>query len=156
MNKLLKLVMCALIVSSSTAALAEEPFENEIKARQSFMQVVKFNISILGDMAKGNRDYDSSTAEAAAKNIHMASLMNNSAMWPQGSDNKNAKLSVKTRALPVIWSQYPKVVEKHEKWIETAKQLAQTAGKGLDHLRNNIGPLGKSCKSCHDKFRAKD
>jgi len=36
-----------------------------------------------------------------------------------------------------------------------AAVLAAEAGNGLDALRAAIGDVGKSCKGCHDEYRAK-
>lgn len=156
MRKTICAASCALLLATSNLTLAADPFEAEIKARQAFMQILKFNIGVLGDMAKGNRDYDAKLAENSAKNIQAASQMNNGAMWPMGSDNTNAKLSDKTKALPENWSAYPKAAEKHKVWSEASTVLAANAGNGLDQLRKHIGPLGKSCKGCHESFRAED
>ncbi len=143
------------LLSFASLGIAAEPYEAEIKARQAFMQVLKFNLGIVGDMAKGKRDYDAKLAESVAKNVHAASLMDNGAMWPKGSDNTNADLTIKTAALPKIWSNFPEVVEKHKAWIEASTALAANAGKGLDALREYVVPVAKSCQSCHKSFRAK-
>jgi cytochrome c556 len=39
---------------------------------------------------------------------------------------------------------------------DASAALASVAGEGLDALRSKIGDVGKSCKGCHDNFRAKD
>ncbi len=153
MKKVTVNILCVLFLTFSGLISAAEPFEAEITARQSLMQLLKFNISILGEMAKGNRDYNAELAENSAKNIHSASLMKNGAMWPEGSDN--TKLPGKTDALPAIWSNYPEVVKKHTAWTEASAALSENAGKGLKELSEYIGPLGKSCQSCHKSFRAK-
>ncbi len=155
MKKTMIKIFGIMLISFSYLAVAAEPFEAEITARQAFMQVLKFNMGIVGDMAKGKRDYDAKLAESAAKNIHAASLMDNGAMWPKGSDNANTELTIKTAALPKIWSNFPEVVEKHKAWIEASAALSANAGKGLDALREYIVPVGKSCQSCHKSFRVK-
>ena len=156
MNKLITAMSFASLLACSSFTLAVEPLEAEIGSRQAFMQVLKFNIGILGDMAKGSREYDSKQAAAVAKNIHSASLMDNSAMWPMGSDNSNSKVPVKTKALPAIWTDYPTVVERHKSWIEASATLAAKAGNGLSDLRTHLGAVGDACKACHKKFRAED
>lgn len=156
MKKVIATTFCALLMAISYQAVAEKPFEDEIEARKAFMQLLKFNISILGDMAKGNREYDAQLAENLAKNLHTASLMDNAAMWPKGSDNGNKVIADITKALPELWSDYPTAVEKHQDWTKASAAMAANAGKGLDSLRQSIGPVGKSCKSCHKGFKAKD
>ena len=41
-----------------------------------------------------------------------------------------------------------------EMQVETQK-LAAVAGNGLDALKGQLGPTGKSCSNCHEDFRAK-
>ena len=156
LRKLTVGIFCLLISQISYQSMAKDklPFEDEIKARQSFYQMVKFNISLLGEMAKGKRPYDSKLAQASADNILAASKMNNDAMWPKGSDNSVPALKGKTDALPKIWSNYPTVMEKHKAWKEASTKMAANAGKGISGVKSNIGALGKSCKSCHEDFRA--
>ncbi|MCJ2376990.1 cytochrome c [Vibrio sp. ZSDZ34] len=154
MKRIIVTVCSVLMLAFGNNALAAEPFEAEVEARQAFMKMVKFNLGILGDMAKGNREYDAKLAEALAKNIHAASQMDNGAMWPMGSDNSNSALS--TNAKPEAWSEYPAVAEKHGAWIEASGALALNAGNGLSELRKNIGAVGKSCQGCHKLVKADD
>ena len=63
---------------------------------------------------------------------------------------------VKTRALPAIWSTYPAIADKGKAYKAAVIQLAETAGDGVDALKSSVSELGKSCKGCHDEFRAKD
>lgn len=150
MNRIQKLILTTTLVAISTTSIAaDKQLEDAIEARQGFMDMVSFNMSILGAMAKGKRDYDPALAEAAAQNIYSASTMNNSAMWPQGSDNSNPDLKGKTEALPYIWENFAEIGEKHQDWTTASKNLAANAGKSLNDLRKAIGPVGKSCKGCH-------
>ena len=144
-----------LACSLSVAFAADGPFTKEIKARQGLMQVAGFHLGVLAAMAKGKRDYDAKVAGAAAKNVHMAALMDGSLLWPEGSDLTNKELTVKTAAKPEAWSTFPKVSEKHKAWIEASAKLADAAGSGLDALKPAVGAVGKSCKGCHDDFRQK-
>lgn len=154
MKSLITALVTVALLMSHQVVRAEVPFESEIEARQSFMHVMKFYMGILGDMAKGKVEYNAELADTTAKNIYAASQFNNGAMWPQGSGNDNPKLAELTGALPAIWTSYPKVAEKHQTWSEASAVLAENAGKGLDSLRQSIGPVGKSCKGCHDSFKA--
>ena len=153
MKHLAKVILCTAITATvASPGFASEPFEDQIEARQAFFQVVKFNMGTLGAMVKGKRDYDSAVAEAAAKDIYSLTMLNNSLMWPAGSDNS---ASDETKAKPEFWSNSADVMEKHAAWNKAAEQLAADAGKGLDQLKASFGPVGKSCKSCHDNYRAK-
>lgn len=138
---------------SSAVLAADDPIDKAVKARQSYMKVVAFNIGPLGAMAKGEMEYDAEKAAAFASNLAALSTMNNGAMWPEGSDNATLGED-KTRALPAIWETYPKVAEKHDAWSKASVELAAVAGDGLDALKSKIGDVGKGCGGCHDDFRA--
>ncbi len=138
-----------------TAALADEhQFADEIEARQSLMQVYRFNLGVLGAMAKGDREYDAELAAAAAGNLLAVANMKNSAMWPAGSDEDGEGLAEHTAAKAENWSNYPLVMEKQKAMRAALETMAAEAGNGLDAVRANIGAVGKGCKGCHEDFRA--
>lgn len=145
----------ALCATSITLVAADDfPFKKQIQARQSFMQVYAFNLGLLGAMAKGEADYDAKLAGAAANNLLAAAKMDNSAMWPAGSDAGADGLKDKTRAKTKIWSSFPEVGEKHQALTDALTTMAAEAGNGLDAVRANIGAVGDGCKGCHEPFRA--
>ena len=157
MNRFLTLstVTALALSAASMNVAAKDPFKKAIKARQGVMQVYAFNLGVLASMAKGKRDYDEKAAATAAKNLNLAAMMDNTALWPEGSDLTNKDLTVKTTAKKEAWTTWPKIGEKQEAFVQAAAKMADAAGGGLDSLRGAIGPVGKSCKGCHDDFRQK-
>ncbi len=143
------------VLGISSASADDFAFSKEIVARQGMLQLAGFNLGILAAMAKGERPYDAKLAALSAKNVHLVSMVDQSALWPQGSDNANPELKGKTGAKPGLWSNMPDVQKKHAAWEEAAGKLAKVAGDGLDALKPAVGEVGKSCKSCHDDYRAK-
>ncbi|MGB7181813.1 MAG: cytochrome c [Burkholderiaceae bacterium] len=131
------------------------PHTSAIKARQGLMQIQGHSMGILGGMAKGNIPYDAKQASDAAYNLQLTSLVMQGAMWPKGSEKDAAGLTEKTSAKPEIWSTYPKITEKNKAFKEAADELVKVAGNGLDALKGGLGPVGKSCKGCHDDYKAK-
>lgn len=152
MKKLLVMTLAAGIALTATASVAG-PLEDAIDARRGYYQVVKFNAGPLFAMAKGNVDYDAEAASTYAANLAALAQMNTAAMWPAGSDNE--AMAGKTRALPVIWSTFPAVLDKNKAFTDAAVALGAAAGNGLDALRPAVGALGQSCSGCHDTYRAK-
>lgn len=152
--KVLSAVSLAALIATPVVA-ADAPFEKEIEARKAHMEVVKYNMGILGAMAKGKRDYDADLAGAVAKNMLSAATMNNMSMWPQGSDNSVDGLSELTKAKPGMWAEDSEVDAKHNAWVKASETMATEAGKDLASLRKAMGPLGKSCKGCHKAYKAK-
>lgn len=146
------LLVATLVAIGSPAIAADKvPFKAEIKARKSQMHIYKFNMGILGAMAKGKREFNAEEAKAAANNIAIATSLNAAAMWPKGSDNSQ---NSKTDALPSIWENLAKVGKINDDMGMAAKNLAGKVDGGLGALRKNIGAVGKNCKGCHDDYKA--
>lgn len=137
----------------SAGSFAADPMEAAVKARQSLMQVVAFNLGPLGAMAKGEMEYDAELAAANAKNLEALSNLGQAGMWPAGSDSA-ALGEDKTRALPAGWAADSKVGEKHDAWAKASAELAAVAGDGLDAMKPAVAEVGKSCGGCHDDYRA--
>ncbi|MDE0754724.1 MAG: cytochrome c [Woeseiaceae bacterium] len=128
-------------------------FKSQIEGRQAFMQVYRFNLSILGGMAKGDVEYDADLAAASANNLLAASKMSNGAMWPMGSHTEAAGLADVTAAKEAIWSTYPDISDKGKDLTEALTAMAAVAGDGLESLRSNMGAVGNGCKGCHESYR---
>jgi len=128
-------------------------YQSQIEARQAFMQVYRFNLSILGGMARGDVEYDAATASAAANNLAAAANMNNRAMWPAGSATEAPGLGELTAAKESIWASGSDIGTKSQDMRAAAEAMAAVAGDGLDALRSNMGAVGNGCKGCHESYR---
>jgi len=144
----------ALSLLAGVANAEGGPHDKAIKARQAMFQLYSFSMSTLGAMAKGKIDYDAELAAELAANLDAAANLGQSAFWPPGSDNGNSE-NARTRALPAIWETYPAIVEKSDALKAATAVMAENAGNGLEALQSSIGDVGKSCKGCHDDYRAK-
>lgn len=155
MTKTISVATISFLLGLATFAFAQDvsQFENQIEARQSFMRVYAFNLGLLGSMAKGETPYDAQQAIDAAENLLANAKMKNSAMWPAGSDAGAPGLGEVTRAMAVIWSNFPDVGEKHQALTDALTEMASVAGNGLDAVRSNMGAVGNGCKGCHESFR---
>jgi len=131
---------------------AKDPNQKAIKARQGEMQLRAFNAGPLFAMAKGKIEYDADLAIKLANNLKLLLDLDMGRAWPTGSDNS---FYDETTATPAIWETYPEIAEYGKRYKTAVNELAADAGNGLDALRSKIGPLGKSCKGCHDEFREK-
>ena len=149
----LTLIAATLAAAVPAIALGHADDDN-IKARQGYYQMVSHNAGALFGMAQGKVAYDAEAAQTHAANLEMLATMNTASMWPAGTDK--ASKPGQTRALPVIWETYPAILEKNKAFADASAALVENAGNGLDALRANIGPLGASCKGCHETYRAKD
>ncbi|QFT75179.1 MULTISPECIES: cytochrome c [unclassified Ruegeria] len=133
------------------SAIAHESENPAVKARTSIMQLYAFNLGTLGGMAKGEVEYDAEAATRAANNLVVLTQIDQSAMWPAGSDNAS---DPSTRALPAIWENFPDVSAKGQAMAEAAVAMQAAAGQDVDALKAAMGDLGGSCSACHKAYRA--
>jgi cytochrome c556 len=144
-------------ITLATIALAvpvwaqdDAPFKMEIKARQGIMAYRALNIGVLGAMAKGEAEYNAEAAQAAANNLVATGTLDESMLWPQGSDNSANPMST---ADAKAWTAEAEIGAKDEAFKTAAAAMAAAAGGGLDGLKEAMGPLGKSCGGCHEAAR---
>lgn len=140
----------ALSTLAPVAATAQE-FENQLKARQGQFRLIALNLGVLGGMARGNVPYDAELAQAAADNLVAVASLNQAPMWPEGSDSMSID---GTRAMPSIWENNADFLAKWGDVATAAAGLAAVAGDGQGALGPALGPLGATCKSCHEAHRA--
>ncbi|WP_425085770.1 c-type cytochrome [Ruegeria profundi] len=138
-------------VAAIGTAIAHQSENPAVKARTSIMQLYAFNLGTLGGMAKGEVDYDAEAATRAANNLVVLTQIDQSAMWPQGSDNVSDPSS---RALPAIWENFPDVGAKGQAMADAAVAMQAAAGQDVEALKAAMGDLGGSCSACHKAYRA--
>ncbi len=143
----------ALIASLAAGAAAAQDVDRAVKARKSLMTLNSHYLGPLGAMAKGELAYDAEKAGKAAAALAELATFDQSAMWPQGSDQE-ALGATATRALPKIWATFPAIMEKSAALKSATANLASAAGGGLDSLKAALGPVGAACGGCHEEFRA--
>jgi cytochrome c556 len=147
-------VAAALLAIASTAitqAVAQDaPFGMEIKARQGLMAYRAVNIGILGAMAKGEVEYDAAKAQAAADALVANSKIDQSMLWPPGSDNSANPAST---AAASGWAEGSNVGELEANYAKAAEAMAAAAGTDLASLQGAMEGLGGSCGACHKAHR---
>jgi cytochrome c556 len=145
-------VVCAALGVTATA-IAQSSIPPAVEARQGQFQIMALNVGVLGNMARGNTEYDAEAAQAAADNLVAISSLNQVVHWPAGTDNFELD---GTRALPAIWEDFDDFASKWGDFGTAATAMAAVAGDGLDAVRGSIGAVGGTCGACHDVYRADD
>lgn len=159
MNKFITTLATAAVLALPFATAAhtdghDNPFSAHIAARHGQMNLMAFNISTLGGMARGTIEYDAEAAQVAAGNLATLAMLNGRSMWPEGSDN--GALGDATRALPAIWENGAEFGAAWGAYIAAVNAMNEAAGGGLEALQGAIGPLGAGCGGCHRAFRQSD
>ncbi len=140
----------AAIGVSATAFAQFEKAEDAIKYRQSALFVVGQHFGRIGAMANGKEPYD---AKAAQENADIVASL---AHLPWVAFGPGTDKGAHTKAKPNIWTEQVKFKELSDKMQTATTQLVAAAKtNNLDNLKAAFGDAGKSCKACHDNYRAK-
>ncbi|MCY4051532.1 MAG: cytochrome c [Gammaproteobacteria bacterium] len=149
---LLPVIAMTMTLSTTTYAAERDPIKKAIEARQAVMVLRSWYAGPLFGMAKGDIEYDADWANALANSLRAELDTTDRGMWPEESDYES--YSDISRTLPEWWLDTEGAQEAENQYADAVTQLAESAGGGLNMLRSTIGDLGKSCKGCHDGYRA--
>lgn len=144
-----KILLALAVCTLSANALSQVPAERAVQYRQSGYYLMGQNLSQLNLMLKGEVPFNKPGAELNADAIVLLGKLMAHA-YPAGSTGGESK------AKPEVWSEAPKF-----KQLQLSSQLEaerlQAAVKAGDQqiLRVRFGDLSKSCKVCHDQYKAK-
>ncbi len=145
----LSLVAAALSVSAPASAQFEKA-EDAIKYRQSTLFVMGEHFGRIGAMANGKAPFD---AKAAQDNAAIVATL---AHLPWVAFGPGTDKGARTKAKPNIWTEQVKFQEHADKMKAATTELAAAAKtNNLDNLKVAFGDAAKSCKACHDNYRAK-
>ena len=138
--------LAALFTSLPASAQFAKP-EDAIRYRQSGMIMMATHFGRVAAMANGRIPFD---AKAVADNAEIASIMSKLpyAGFVEGSDKGD------TKALPKIWTENDKFRAAAAKLQDEMAKLNAAAKTGnIDTIKAAVGPVGQSCKGCHDTYR---
>jgi cytochrome c556 len=155
MKKLISViaVSCMLVVPASlTAAEAssEKQARTALKFRQSVFQLIRSNMGDIGAMAKGQKPFDAAVMEKNGMRLEQLSLM-----IADYTALDTRKFDIETEALDKIWDEEAEFAKKIEALTSAAQNLQAVAKAGDESkFRAAIGGVGKTCKGCHDDYKA--
>ena len=150
-TKVIALAAAAALVAP--AALAQDDFSAQLKARQGQFRIMALNIGVLGGMAQGKIEYDAEAAQTAADSLVAISGVDQGKLWPEGTDEVMLE---GTRAKVAIWENFDDFASKWAAYGEQAAAIQAVAGDGLEAVGPAVQELGGTCKACHDDYRAPD
>lgn len=125
-------------------AFAKDGVTNPIvKERMDNMQTIRANMATLGGMASGKATFDEAAAVAAKTALAAAAAEIVSKFQANESDPVS-------EAQPAIWTNFEDFTAKAEPLVTTAEAINTSS---IDALKASIGPVGTTCKSCHEAYR---
>jgi cytochrome c556 len=153
MNKRTRIYACltslAVGIGLTGAAMAQVKPEDSIKLRKAAFALIGYNFSSLGAMSQDRKPYNK---DEAIRNAEAVAALARMPLEHFGAGTDKGD----TKAKPEVWSQMDKFRGLMGKMNEETAKLAQVARNGdLAALKVQFGETGKSCKACHDDYRAK-
>ncbi len=136
-------------------AFGELKNSDAIKYRQAAYSFISWNMGKLkAQVIDGSVPYNQAQVEASANVIAAIANSGLGALFPAGSDSGVG--FHKTRLKSEFFENPAEVAEVAKTFNAKANALADVAKSGdRDAIKAAFGELGRSCKGCHDKFRAK-
>ena len=153
MNKRLLLAGVAFALSAGVAqtALAQAKPETLVKQRQSAMTLQGKYFGPMAGMAQGKVPYNADTVAMNTAFLDALSRM----PW-DGFAESTKDTTVKTAALPAIWSEPAKFKEAQDNFQKAVQALVAVSRGGDEAAQKAaIGGVGKTCGACHQNFREK-
>lgn len=146
------LAAAILAAASAGIASAQTPKpEDEIRYRQSVLNVVGRAMGPMGAMAQGKAPFNAALVQ---KN---SALIDTLLELPWGSFGPGTDKGAPTKADPKIWSEAAKFKQTREASQKAVANLAAVAKTGDEaKFKAAFGEVGKTCKACHDDYRTKE
>jgi len=153
MNKRLLFAGLAFALGAGFAQSAMSQVKPEIlvKQRQAAMTLQGKYFGPMAGMAQGKVPYNADTVAMNAAFLDALSRMPWDGFAPASKD-----ATVKTAALPAIWSEPAKFKEAEENFQRAVQDLVKVSRGGDEAAQKAaIGAVGKTCGGCHQNFREK-
>ena len=153
MNKRLLLAGLAFALGAGVThtALAQVKPDTLVKQRQAAMTLQAKYFGPLAGMAQGKIPFN---AETVAMNSALLDAL--SRMPWDGFVAASKEATMKTAALPAVWSEPDKFKTAQENFQNAVQGLVKVSRGGDEAAQKQaIGAVGKACGACHQDFREK-
>jgi cytochrome c556 len=154
-KKILAPALALAILASSASVLAQQAPKPEqlIKWRQSAFQVVAWNTGRIKASLDGT--YNKDEVQRAANSIAAIANGGLGALFAPGTEQ--GKGWHDTTAKPELFKDGKRFAELSANFSKEATELATLANGGdVAAIKAQFGKVQRTCKSCHDDFKAKD
>ncbi|MBO1519588.1 c-type cytochrome [Oceanisphaera pacifica] len=149
-----KIALVAMGGLFATTAMAQSDLfkaDDLVKYRQSIYQVMSAQATVLGAMAKGDTEFDAEAVHERALNLGNVSKLLGETYVPATKGVKDSNL------LDSAWDDLDGMGEKGKAFGGALQELIAVSGEeGFDKkaAAPAIVKVLKSCKACHDDYRA--
>jgi cytochrome c556 len=139
------------VTPAATPVSAEQAQKLFHERHEGMEKVGKANKAVRQQLESGSPDLAVVRSSAAT----IADLASKSSGWfPAGTGQDVLR---KTRALPAIWQKPEDFAAKDREFGEAAQAFKAAADGGdVSAIKSRFADLGKTCKACHDTYRAQE
>jgi len=155
MKKIARIALGALAVSVTVAAHAQMTAEDAIRTRQSGYDFIAWNMGkIKAQVVDGSVPYNQAQVQAAANAIAAIANSGMGSLYVPGSDKGTGWQPTKLKSS--FFQETDKAGPIAINFVTQANKLQEVAAGGdKDAIKAQFGEVGKTCKACHDDYRAK-
>lgn len=122
--------------------------ESVQEQRHDLMESSKDAAKPVGEMLKGERAFNAAIVmESFGTWEHVASTAGS--LFPEGSET-----GYDTRAKEAVWTDRAGFEQALEEFSAAVSEAVEAAPQNLEALKAAAGPVFKSCKNCHESYRA--
>lgn len=145
------LVATLLFTLCSSTVMAKSAFtdaSDSVKYRQSAFQLIRHNMVDIGDMLKGEVNYDAARVAKRAAALATLTTLPWEAFTVPGAEQGGGD------AKAAIWQNLQDFNSRGEKLAADARLLKTAADSGDQaEIRKAFGSFARNCKACHDDYK---
>ena len=142
-----KIIFAAVALALTTVAVAGDDPRHE---RHELMESVGDAAKPVGQMLKGERDYDAETVMTSLETWHEASMKFGD-LFPPGSETGEG-----TEAAPAIWEDREGFESALVMWRDATQAAIDAGPQTLEDAKPVVGEVFNACKNCHDSYRIEE
>lgn len=151
--KLKPILIALTVIGMASAAFAQVKPEQQIKWRQSSMQIQGWSMARIKANLEGT--YNKDQVIQAANLIQAIANGGQGSLFAAGTEKGTGWRETQVKA--EFFTDGDKVKELGGAFNREANELAKVAATGdAAAVKAQFGKLGQACKGCHDKFRAEE
>jgi cytochrome c556 len=143
----LRLAAAAALLALGPASIADD---NPAHERHELMEGVRDAAKPVGQMLRGEADFDAETVMASL-GVWKSAGEKFGDLFPEGSQDAEG-----TEAAPAIWEDREGFNAALDKWQMATAAAIEANPQTLDEARPVVGPIFQTCKGCHDTYRIED
>ena len=142
----MRIHLLALLLIPFTA-LAQPDAEDVVQYRKAVYQVMKWNFTELGAMAREKRPYDAVEFARRAERLAQTVRLLDEAYTP-------GSITADSAASDRIWTEWEDFQSRLKALRQETAQLAAVAKSGeLEPIQEQFAATGQVCKGCHDEYK---